>query len=88
VTGVAPGVALPVPDVMPVSTPARGGVRRARDQVGMPNGLRLATDARMALESAILSGSSRLEQAVAGGPSVKKRPPDDEGPEGRSMPPG
>jgi hypothetical protein len=42
----------------------------------------------MALESAILSGSSRLEQAVAGGPSVKKRPPDDEGPEGRSMPPG
>jgi hypothetical protein len=63
---------------MLVSTPARGGVRRARDQVGMPNGLRLATNAHMALESAILSGSSCLEQAVAGGPSVKKRPPDDD----------
>lgn len=32
----------------------------------------------MALESAILSGSPRLEQAVSGGPSVKKRPPDDD----------
>jgi peptidoglycan hydrolase-like protein with peptidoglycan-binding domain len=32
----------------------------------------------MALESAILSGNTRLEQAVSGGPSVKKRPPDDD----------
>ncbi len=32
----------------------------------------------MALESAILSGSTRLEGAAAGGASVKKRPPDDD----------
>lgn len=32
----------------------------------------------MALQSAILAGSPRLEQAAAGGPSVKKRPPDDD----------
>lgn len=32
----------------------------------------------MALQSAILSGNQRLEQAAAGGPSVKKRPPDDD----------
>jgi peptidoglycan hydrolase-like protein with peptidoglycan-binding domain len=32
----------------------------------------------MALNSAILSGNARLEQAANGGPSVKKRPPDDD----------
>jgi peptidoglycan hydrolase-like protein with peptidoglycan-binding domain len=32
----------------------------------------------MALQSAILAGNSRLEQAADGGPSVKKRPPDDD----------
>lgn len=32
----------------------------------------------MPLQSAILAGSPRLEQAVGGGPSVKRRPPDDD----------
>lgn len=32
----------------------------------------------MPLFSVLLSGSARLESAAAGGPSVKKRPPDDE----------
>lgn len=32
----------------------------------------------MALQSILLAGNARLEQAAGGGPSVKKRPPDDE----------
>lgn len=32
----------------------------------------------MALQSALLSGNPRLEEAAAGGPSVKKRPPNDD----------
>jgi peptidoglycan hydrolase-like protein with peptidoglycan-binding domain len=32
----------------------------------------------MALQSEILSGNQRLDNAAAGGPSIKKRPPDDD----------
>jgi peptidoglycan hydrolase-like protein with peptidoglycan-binding domain len=32
----------------------------------------------MALQSEILSGNQRLDDAAAGGPSIKKRPPDDD----------
>ena len=32
----------------------------------------------MALQSEILRGSPRLDEAAAGGPSIKKRPPDDD----------
>ena len=32
----------------------------------------------MALQSEILSGNQRLDAAAAGGPSIKKRPPDDD----------
>src|SRR5690606_23970972 len=42
------------------------------------NATQFAEERTMPLFSVLLSDSARLESAAAGGPSVKKRPPDDE----------